>query len=120
MECVPPYRSQDITEHAFTPHTHSGDLEAALEAILCSCGVTSSHEDDTVSHHLLRGHYVGPSPTLSTLTSPSETNSLPSTFNSPLPLPAYAPALYFPPPVAPSGHTCLWNGCGSSFSCLEE
>ena len=112
-----------MTEHAFTPHTHSGDLEAALEAILCSCGVTSSHEDDAVSHNLLRGPYGGPSPTLSTLTSPSETNSLSSTFNSPLPLPAYASALYLtqpPAPVVPSGHTCLWNGCGSSFSSLEE
>lgn len=122
-ECVPPYRSQDITEHTFAPHTHSGDLEAALEAILCSCGVTSSHEDDTASHNFLRGSYGGPSPTLSTLTSPSETNSLPSTFNSPLPLPEYIPALYFtqqPASVVPPGHTCLWNGCGSSFSSLDD
>jgi hypothetical protein len=120
-ECIPPYRSQDITEHAFTPHTDSGELEAALEAMLCSCGVTSSHEDDTVPHNLFRGPYGGPSPTLSTLTSPSETNSLPSAFNSPLPLPAYTPALYLTqPPVVPPGHTCLWNGCGSSFSSLEE
>lgn len=98
-------------------------MEAALEAILCSCGVTPSHEDDTVSHNLLRGPYGGPSPALSTLTSPSETNPLPSAFNSPLPLPAYTPALYLtqpPAPVVPPGHTCLWNGCGSSFSSLEE
>jgi hypothetical protein len=98
-------------------------LEAALEAILCSCGVTPSHEGDTVSHNLLRGPYGGPSPTLSTLTSPSETNSLPSTFNSPLPLPAYTPALYLtqqPAPVVSPGHTCLWNGCGCGFSSLDE
>jgi hypothetical protein len=119
-ECVPPYRSQDITEHSFTPHSHSCDLEAALDAILCSCGVISSHEDDTVSHNLLRGPYGGPSSTLSTLASPSETNSLPSTFNSPLPLPAYTPPLYLTQPPSPPGHTCLWNGCGSSFSSLEE
>jgi hypothetical protein len=106
-----------MAEHTFTPHTHSGDLEAALEAILCSCGVTSSHEDDALSHNLFRGPYGGPSP------SPSETNSLPSTFSSPLPLPAYTPALYLtqpPAPVVHPGHTCLWNGCGSSFSTLEE
>ena len=95
-------------------------MDAALEAILCSCGVTSSHEDNTLSHNLLRGPYEGPSPSLSSLASPSETNSLPSTFNSPLPLPAYTPSLYLTQPPAPVVHTCLWNGCGSSFSSLEE
>jgi len=102
------------------PHAHSADLDAALEAILCSCGVTSSHEDNTLSHNLLRGPYEGPSPSLSSLASPSETNSLPSTFNSPLPLPAYTPSLYLAQPPAPVVHTCLWNGCGSSLSSLEE
>lgn len=119
-ECVPPYRSQDITEHNFAPHTHSGDLEAALDAILCSCGVTPSHEDDALSHNLLRTPYGGPSPTLSTLTSSSEAHSLPSTFNSPLPLPAYTSSLYLTQPPSSPGHTCLWNGCGSRFSSLEE
>jgi hypothetical protein len=92
--------------------------------MLCSC--TSPPQDEsheTISHNLLRGSYAVPSPTLSTLASPSETNSLPSAFNSPIQLPAYTPSLYLTQPpahVVPPGHSCLWNGCGSRFVSLEE
>ena len=87
--------------------------------MLCSCGLTSPSQDETVPDNLLRGPYAGPSPTLSTLASPSESNSLPSAFNSPLSLHAYTPPLFMTQPPAP-GHNCLWNDCGSSFVSLEE
>ena len=118
-EFHPPYGSQDVPQHTFVPHPHSGDWDAAFEAMLCSCELTCPPQDETASHDFFRGPYPGPSPTLSTLASPTESNSLPSTFNSPLSLPAYTPPLYMAQPPAP-GHTCLWNGCGSSFVSLEE
>jgi hypothetical protein len=107
------------------PHTHSPDWDMALDAFLCSCGVEFPSEDDTTSHSFgfLRDSYVVPCPALSNLASPSETSSLPSTFNTPLPHPPCTPPLYVAHPSTPIAlpeHTCLWNGCHSTFSSLEE
>jgi hypothetical protein len=97
---------------AYTPHAHTSDWDAEIDAFLCCREV-----------EFLQDHYLRPALGLSALASPSETNSLPSGFNSPLPLPAYTPPLYLAQPSAPvisPGHTCLWNGCASSFSSREE
>jgi len=114
---VPPQSSRIAAEHAYAPHIHTRDWDAAFDALLCSCGVESPPHDGTASHDFLRD------PTLSTLPSPSETGTLPSTFTTPLPHPPCTPPLYLAQPPAPvvlPGHTCLWNGCHSTFSSLDE
>ena len=122
-EHFPPHDSQIMVDHNYVPHAHSGDWDMALEAFLCCCGVTFPPQDDTVSHSFLPDPYDGTSPALSTLTSPSEANSLSCTFETPLRPLAYTPPLFMTQPSAPvfsSEHTCLWNGCGSSFPSLAE
>jgi len=122
-ERVPPHGPQFMPAPAYTPHAHQGDWEAQIDAFLCCRGVEFPPQEGTLHHNFLQDHYLRPAPDLSTLASPSETNSLPSGFSSPLPLPAYTPPLYLgqpPAPVLPPGHTCLWNGCASSFSSRDE
>ena len=66
--------------------------------------------------------YSGPSPSLSTITSSSDSNAL-SPFSTPL-----QPVVYPAPlsisqstaSVVPAKHICLWNGCRSSFPSLRE
>jgi len=111
---IPPQSSGIAAEHTYAPHTHARDWDATLDAFLCSCGVGTPPHDGTTSYHF---------PTLSTLASPSETCALPSTFTAPLPHPPCTPPLYLAQPPAPvvlPGHTCLWNGCHSTFSSLDE
>ena len=114
---VPPQSSRIADEHTYTPHTHTQDWDTTLDDFLCSCGVEFPPHDGTASHNFLRD------PTLSTLASPSETSTLPSTFTTPLPNPPCTPPLYLSQPPAPdvlNRHTCLWNGCHSTFSSLDE
>ncbi|KAI0289558.1 hypothetical protein BC826DRAFT_1030989, partial [Russula brevipes] len=111
-EHVPLHSPPFIPEHTYSPHTHSGDWDAALEAFLCSCGVPLPSQDSTVSQSFLRDPYVGSSPVFSTLASPSETNSLSSAFDMSLPPPECTPPLCMvqpPAAVVSHGHTCFFS-----------
>ncbi|KAH9962637.1 hypothetical protein BC827DRAFT_1197155 [Russula dissimulans] len=122
-ERTPPHGSQFMPGPAYPPHAHPGDWDPEIDPFLCCRGVDFPPQEGAIHHNFLEDHYLRPVPRLSTLASPSETNSLPSGFSSPLPLPTYTPPLYLaqpPAPAIPPGHICLWNGCGSSFSSREE
>jgi hypothetical protein len=67
--------------------------------------------------------YTVSSPPLSAVPSPSECNSISSTFSTPMQPVVFPAPLYVSPSTAsvvPAKHACLWNGCRSSFSSLTE
>lgn len=96
-------------------------MDASIEAFLCSCRDESPLRESLFNHP--RNPYAGPSPSLSAITSISDSNTLSSAFSAPLQPDAYPPQLYIrdsPATFAHAEHTCLWNGCRSSFSSLAE
>ena len=108
---------------AYSPCSHSADLDASIEAFLCSCRGESPLRDDLLPTNHARDPYAGPSPSLSAITSFSDSNTFSSAFSTPLEPAACPSSLYIhhsPPTFAHAEHTCLWNGCRSSFSSLAE
>jgi hypothetical protein len=122
-EQTPPHSSQFTAEQTYPPHTHSADWNAALEAFLCSCGDAFPLRDGLMHDEFSGNPFTVSSPPLSAIPSPSECNSISSTFSPPMqpivfPAPLYASPST--PSVVPAKHPCLWNGCRSSFSSLAE
>lgn len=106
-------------DRAYSPCSQAADLDASIEAFLCSCRSESPLRDGFLPHNHPRDPYAGPSPSLS----PSDSNTLSSVFSTPLQSVAYPPPLYMqhsPATFAQADHTCLWNSCRSSFSSLAE
>ncbi|KAI9453415.1 hypothetical protein BJY52DRAFT_1123613 [Lactarius psammicola] len=96
----------------------------SIEAFLCSCRGGSPIRDGLLPTIHPRDPYAGTSPSLSAITSLSDSNTLSSAFSAPSqPTTAYIPPLYIQhsqATIAHAEHTCLWNGCRSSFSSLAE
>ena len=110
-------------DRAYSPCSQAAELDASIEAFLCSCRGESPFRDGILPHNHPRDPYAGPSPSLSAITSLSDSNTLSSTFGTPLQPAAYHPPLYMqhsPETFAQADHTCLWNGCRLSFSSLAE
>ncbi|KAH9066869.1 hypothetical protein EDB87DRAFT_1721045 [Lactarius vividus] len=110
-------------DQAYSPRSQSADFNASMEAFLCSCRGESPLRDGLLPTKNPSDPYAGPSPSLSAITSLSDSNTLSSTFSTPFQPTAYIPPLYIqhsPTTIAHEEHTCLWNGCRSSFSSLAE
>lgn len=118
---VPDPCSHLAVDRAYSPCSQAAELDASIEAFLCSCRGESPLRDSFLPHNHPRDPYAGPSPSLSAITSLSD--GISSAFSTPLQTVAYPPPLYMqhsPATFAQADHTCLWNGCRSSFSSLAE
>ncbi len=88
----------------------------SIDPLLCS------FRGEAITNHPC-DPYAGLSPSLSAITSLSDTNTFSSAFNTPLQPTEYTPPLYIqhpPATIALTEHTCLWNGCRSSYSSLAQ